>query len=168
MRGKLMADIEQIYREYFYDIFRYLMSLCHDENTAEELAAETFFRAVLSFKSFRNESDIRVWLCSIARNLFFDRQKQLKRFTDLSDTGMMRIPDTNKTPEEDMLAGETYQQAVREVSLLKEPYKTVFYMRTVENSSFRDIANRLHKTENWACVTYHRARKMIREAMENE
>lgn len=32
--------------------------------------------------------------------------------------------------------------------------------------SFRDIGSLFEKGENWACVTYHRARKKITEQME--
>ena len=32
--------------------------------------------------------------------------------------------------------------------------------------SFKQIAQIFGKTENWACVTYHRARKMIKERLE--
>lgn len=40
-----MTDIDAVYREYFTDVYRYLMSLCRNESLAEELTQDTFFRA---------------------------------------------------------------------------------------------------------------------------
>ncbi len=50
---------------------------------------------------------------------------------------------------------------------LKEPYKEVFTLRVFSELSFREIGNLFGKSENWACVTYHRARKKIQEGMED-
>ncbi|KAF0197741.1 MAG: RNA polymerase sigma-70 factor ECF subfamily [Bacillota bacterium] len=47
---------------------------------------------------------------------------------------------------------------------MEEPYKEVFSLRFFGELSFRDIG----KTENWSCVTYHRARKKIKERMEGK
>ena len=49
---------------------------------------------------------------------------------------------------------------------LKEPYKEVFTLRVFAELSFKEIGSIFGKTENWACVTYHRARKKIQEEME--
>ena len=47
-----------------------------------------------------------------------------------------------------------------------EPYREVFLLRVLGELSFRDIGSLFEKGENWACVTYHRARKKIMEQME--
>ena len=50
---------------------------------------------------------------------------------------------------------------------LREPDKEVFMWRVYGEKSFRDIGKLFGKTENWACVTYHRAKRMIREGLED-
>ena len=49
---------------------------------------------------------------------------------------------------------------------LPEPYKEVFTLRVFGQLSFADIGEVFGKTQNWACVTYHRAKQKIQEAME--
>ena len=49
---------------------------------------------------------------------------------------------------------------------LKEPYKEVFSLRVFGELSFKQIGDIFGKTENWACVTYHRSRKKIQREME--
>ena len=49
---------------------------------------------------------------------------------------------------------------------LSEPYREVFTLRTLGQLSFQDIGELFGKSENWACVVYHRARTKIMEKME--
>ena len=69
-------DFGRIYEEYFRELQRYLLSLCRDSRIAEELTQETFFRAVRSAGQFREGSDLRAWLYTIARNLCVDVTRQ--------------------------------------------------------------------------------------------
>ncbi|MBR1743294.1 MAG: RNA polymerase subunit sigma, partial [Lachnospiraceae bacterium] len=43
-----MRDIDDIYRKYFDDVFKYLRGLTADETLSEELTQETFFKAMKS------------------------------------------------------------------------------------------------------------------------
>ena len=49
---------------------------------------------------------------------------------------------------------------------ISDPYKEVFMWRVFGELSFKDIGDLYGKTDNWACVTYHRARKMIQNRLE--
>lgn len=48
---------------------------------------------------------------------------------------------------------------------LSEPYKEVFSLRVFGELSFKQIGELFDKTDNWACVTFHRAQNKIREEM---
>lgn len=163
-----MEEFEEIYRLYFSDVWRYLLKLTHDESLAEEITAETFFRAMNAFESFSRKSSLKTWLCAIARNIWLDQLRENKKFADMSDTGMMRIPDPADTAEE--VQRKMQVQAVMDsASKLKEPYRSVFLLRWAENKSFREIGLYYGKNENWACVTCHRARQMVKkELIQNE
>lgn len=56
----------------------------------------------------------------------------------------------------------------RKLHQLPEPYREVFTLRVFGQLSFKDIANLFSKTENWARVTCHRARKMIVEKLRED
>lgn len=163
-----MEDFEEIYRLYFTDVWRYLLKLTHDENTAEEITAETFFRAMNSIHAFRHQSSLKSWLCAIARNIYYDQLRESRHYADVTDTGMMRIPDPVDRLEEKREKQEV-QRVLDAAAGLKEPYRTVFLLRYVESETFRAIAARYGKSENWACVTCHRAKDMVRKELhENE
>ena len=97
-------DFGRIYEEYFRELQRYLLSLCRDSRIAEELTQETFFRAVRSAGQFREGSDLRAWLYTIARNVFLDQARR-KRNTEiqlpreLPDTAGAKAADSADRPD---------------------------------------------------------------------
>jgi RNA polymerase sigma-70 factor (ECF subfamily) len=159
-----MEEFEEIYRTYFSGVWRYLLKLTGDESLAEEITAETFFRAMNAMKSFRHQSSLYSWLCAIGRNIYLDQMRERKKRAEITDTAMMRIPDPRDRNEE----AQRHRQAEEILSAagrLKEPYRTVFLLRYIEQQSFAEIASRYGRTENWACVTCHRAREMVKKEM---
>ena len=156
-----MSELAEIYRIYFDDVYRYLLALSHDAQLAEELTSETFCRAMRALPGFRGACDIRVWLCQIAKNLYYSQLRREKRLAPLEDCQI-----AEESHEEEL---EDHSEAARIQELLhalREPYKEVFMWRTLGELSFKQIGALFGKTENWACVTYHRARKKIQEGME--
>jgi RNA polymerase sigma factor (sigma-70 family) len=61
---------------------------------------------------------------------------------------------------DDMIVASEVSMKLHEVlHNLSEPYKEVFTLRVFGELSFKQIGRLFGKSENWACVTYHRARK---------
>ena len=127
-------------------MYRYALRLTGSEHAAEELAAETFYRAMVALPDFRGECAASTWLCQIARNTWTSLRRKEGRCQPLDKDLALRIH--------------------RLLHRLPEPYREVFLLRVLGELSFRDIGSLFEKGENWACVTYHRARKKIMEQME--
>lgn len=159
-----MDKVEELYKDYFHDVYLYIRSLSADEHLAEDITQETFFRAMKSVDSFRGDCDIRVWLCQIAKNLLFTHSKKSNRFTG------EEIPETfadSKPSIEDMVAYEQQSMDIHRVlHTLSEPYKEVFTLRVFSELSFRQIGDIFGKTESWARVTFHRAKLKIIDELE--
>lgn len=161
-------EFEKIYRTYFNDVFLYVRQLSCDTDIAEEITSETFFKAMRSLNSFRGDCDIRVWLCQIAKNAYFTYRKKAERTKPLDDTGGSSIPAQDETAEEQLIRHDEAARIQTVLHDLPEPYKEVFMWRVFAELGFKEIAQMFGRSENWACVTYHRARKMIKEKMEVE
>lgn len=152
-------DIEKLYNDYFSVVYKYILSMSRDSHTAEEITQETFFKAMKKIDSFRGDCSIRVWLCQIAKNLYYDECKRRSRFDSLED----EEGSETFSPETGLLNAENRKTINKILHSLKEPYKEVFTLRTYGELSFSEIAELFSKTESWARVTYHRARMMIKE-----
>lgn len=156
-----MKDFENIYSQYYDSVFRYVLSLCGNEHTAEEVTQEAFFKALKNIDSFRGECKLNVWLCQIAKNTFFTMLKRQKRQAKYS----IDMSESNEEIDRKICDKETAFQIHKMLHTLKEPYKEVFWMRTFGELSFKDIGALFKKTESWARVTYHRAKMKIEEVV---
>ncbi len=157
-----MKDFEKIYSEYYDSVFRYVLSLCRNEQWAEEITQEAFFKALKSIDTFRGECKLSVWLCQIAKNTFYTAAKRQQRQTDYP----LELIPYDETIEQKIYDKETAFQIHKLLHTLEEPYKEVFWMRTFGELPFKEIGILFGKTESWARVTYHRAKMKIKEGME--
>ena len=156
-------EFEEIYTTYFSDVYMYIRRLSRDEHLAEEITSETFFKAISSIESFRGDCDIRVWLCQIAKNCYFTYLKKEKRIDSIED---IETAEQSENFEERFFQKDAAMQIQKVLHDIPDPYKEVFMWRVFAEMSFKQIGQIFHKSENWACVTYHRARKMIKERLE--
>lgn len=157
-------EFEKIYIRYFHDVFLFLKKLSKSESIAEELTSETFFKAMRSINNFRGETEVRVWLCQIAKNCYFSYLKKQQHMEHMDE---IDFPDNKDTLEEQLLKQSDAMQIHLLLHNLTEPYKEVFMLRVFGELSFKQIADIFQKTDNWACVTYHRARTKILTQMED-
>ena len=161
-----MTGFEEIYREYFSDVYRYLLRLSGNPDIAEEITSETFFKALSAIEKFHGECEIRIWLCKIAKNCYYSYLKRQSRIADIAEENIYDIPDLSVSAEEKIQDADDAMRIRQALHGISEPYKEVFMWRVFGELSFREIGQICGKNENWACVTYHRARKMIKERLE--
>lgn len=152
---------EDIYRENYPIVYGYLLSLCGDIPLAEDLAAETFFKAFLHPRRYDGRCKLSTWLCTIGRNLYFNERKRQARSHRLTAR-----PAVAPDPEEALLEKEQIAQLYRITRQLEPPYGQVFFMR-LDGLSFRQIGEAMGKSENWARVTFYRAKVKAQERMED-
>ena len=60
------------------DLHSYLLCLSKNQDIAEELTQETFYKMIKKIHTFKGESKISVWLCEIAKNLWYDSLRKKK------------------------------------------------------------------------------------------
>lgn len=156
-------EFEQIYTTYFRDVYLYIRKLSNSEHIAEEITSETFFKAMKSFDGFRGDCDIRVWLCQIAKNCYYSYLKKVDRTESVDNA---EIAEQSTSFEERLFQQDTAMQIQKILHDVPEPYKEVFMWRVYADLSFKQIGQIFGKSENWACVTYHRARNKIKEKLE--
>ena len=77
-----MEDFDQIYADYYSEVYKFVLSLCQNHSLAEEITQESFFKALKSIDSFNGNCKISTWLCKIARNTFFSYTKKHNRQVD--------------------------------------------------------------------------------------
>ena len=155
-----MPDAEAVYQQYRDIVYGYLFKMCQNHDLAGELTQETFFQALKRWDSFQGNSDIGTWLCSIARNQYFQIFRKTKE-DPVAIVEQEPEPDFSETVILHGLALDAYKA----LHHLPEPYREAFTLRTFSDLSYREIAEVFGKTESWARVTCYRAKQMLQNAL---
>ncbi|KOG31111.1 sigma-70 family RNA polymerase sigma factor [Streptomyces resistomycificus] len=87
-RGGDAEAVEHFVRALQRDVQRYVAHLCADPQAVDDLAQDTFLRALASLHRFEGRSSARAWLLSIARRAVIDSYRSAAarpRLHDLTD-----------------------------------------------------------------------------------
>lgn len=154
-----MFDMDAAYREYAVMVYKFLLSLCYEEELAEELTQETFYQAVRSVDRYDGSCKGSTWLCQIAKHLWYREMERRKRKGTSELTADME--SLEKPVEEQLTLKEEKMELFRKVHVLDEISKEIVLLRVTGAFSFKEIAELFGKNENWARVTYYRAKQKI-------
>lgn len=162
-------EFEKIYQIYFKDVYYYILSLSRDEYIAEDITSETFLKAIKAIDDFRGDTKLRVWLCQIAKNEYFSYLRNNKKIDFRKDLGDFMEKGDSNFFEKDIISKDEFM-IINDIidSSLQDSYGEVFRLRVSKELSFKEIGKLFGKTDNWACVTYHRARKKVQKELEGK
>ncbi len=160
-------------RPYERTVFSMAMALVRDEQEAEDVAQETFLKALRNLHAWRGEARFSTWLVAIALNEARARLRRSRSFESLdgaSDEDSQSIApellrDWREIPSDALERLEVrhlLHQAVTELPLI---YREVFLLRDVEELSISDSAEALGISIASVKVRLHRARLMLQKRL---
>ncbi|MGN1206489.1 MAG: RNA polymerase sigma factor [Eubacterium sp.] len=157
---------DEIYRKYAKMIYAFVLQLCKDPVTADDIVQSTFLKAIEHADEFQGKCEVSTWLCRIARNLWLDMCKRAEQ----KNVPLEQIKEQHSGEE---ILGKIVQKEEtiwmrRQIHKLPDPYKEVVMLRTLGGLSFREIGEIFEKSENWGRVTYYRAKERLREKADSE
>ncbi len=164
-------EFESLYKEYFPRIYAFLYKLTEQRDLAEELTQETFYQAFVSFHRFRGDSDVFTWLASIAKHTYYRYLRKNKYHIDSISTEQIADIYFGEQSErlEEAVERQLQLESIRKtLKDLPDKYRDVTILRIYADMSFAQIGKALQISENSARVIYHRAKKLMLEAIQNE
>ena len=108
-----LANMEEIYQAHARTVYKFLLSQCHDADLAEELTQETFYQAVRSIDRFNGSCKVSVWLCQIAKHLWYQHLRKRKPEEPLPEDGL-----PGPSAEEDVLTRQGHLDLLRQIHAL--------------------------------------------------
>ena len=158
---------EEAYKRYFYDVYNFLIGICGNSDIAEELTQETFFEAYRSLHRYNGKCKLYTWLCAIAKNMWFHYVRKHKNtvinIEALSETLLSEEP----SPQDKAESEERLHEILKAINSLKTRQRDVFWMHSVGEMPFAEIADILGITENSAKVIYFRAKNNLRSHLKS-
>ncbi|MFN8095052.1 MAG: RNA polymerase sigma factor [Vicinamibacteria bacterium] len=161
--GDLPA-FERLYRENVRKVFGLCFRLSQDASLAEELTQEVFVKAWRKLSTFRGDSAFSSWLYPMAVNVALSerrsRRRRDARIVPVEEPERMEpVPGTPK-PE----AGFDLERAL---ATLPPGARAVFVLHDVEGRTHEEIGSLLNLATGTSKAQLHRARRLLREALES-
>lgn len=153
------VDFRRVVADHWGAVYRLMETMTGNRHDAEDLAQETFLRALDRWESFRPGTNLRSWLLRIASNAFFDVRRKRRRVSigPLPDD----VPGRADPPDQAAEAAEQHALLRAAVGELSELTRLVFHLRTTEDLSFREIGGLAGVSEDAARWHMHQARAKL-------
>lgn len=159
--------MEEAYEKYYRELYLYALSLCRDENLAEDLVSETFYKAFIG--SHQSKGPFKYWLFRVLKNHLIDLKRKKTASLTL-DTHSKFIPDRSiKEPSKSYIEKDRNQRLFRHLMALEpEVYREVLYLFYYGGMTIRDISKNIGRTENHTKTTLFRARKKLGKVLKED
>jgi RNA polymerase sigma-70 factor (ECF subfamily) len=167
-------------------MLRLALSRVGSRAVAEEVVQDAWLTVLRSFDRYERRSTFRTWVLGIVVNLARSRARAERRSVPLSSESEPAVdparfltadhprwphhwavePAAWRTPEEELLAGETRQVILDAIDALPPAQREVIVLRDVEGFESYEVCNTLGLTDTHQRVLLHRARSRVRHALE--
>lgn len=150
--------MDELYREYSQIVYHFLYTRCGNRELAEDLMQETFLRALESLDSYNHTCKLSTWLCQIAKHLLYQHwaKDNRGRLESLDET-LESKHDTQLHAMAKVELADVWDQ----LHSLPPDTQKVVKLRVLGDLSYKEIGSLLGKSENWARVTFYRAKLIL-------
>ncbi|MBR1823021.1 MAG: sigma-70 family RNA polymerase sigma factor [Ruminococcus sp.] len=158
-------EFHEIYEKYNSDLYAFILKLCGNETLAKDILQDTMLRAMTNFDQYNGKCNIKTWLCTIAKNIYFDHLRKSENRNISLDSAENAAEDSF---EQKITDSDTAIRIHHLLHELDEPYREVLLLRIFAELKFSDIGSVFGKSENWAGVTFYRGKQKLIELMKKE
>lgn len=159
-------DMDEIYKAHASTVYKFLLAQCGSADTAEELTQETFYQAVRSIHRYDGSCKLSVWLCQIAKHLWYQQLRRQGREVPADEPWLLAgaaAQPPPPTPQQAVEARQQHLELLQRIHTLPDPTREVVYLRVFGELSFAEIAAVMGRTENWARVTFYRGKERLKK-----
>ncbi|GGH19227.1 RNA polymerase sigma factor [Paenibacillus segetis] len=157
--------IDQIYRVYSNDVYRYLLYLGRNHHTAEDLTQEVFCRA-LKHVELLDGKRTKAWLLRVAHNAYIDRVRKESR-SSIHDQEYFYDFASEDTPESCMVRQENRKELYGMLSMLQPNQQHAVLLYDVHGFSYQESADLMGITLSHFKIILYRARQKLRQFSES-
>ncbi|MBQ8237072.1 MAG: RNA polymerase sigma factor [Oscillospiraceae bacterium] len=157
-----MTEFEKAYQSYALRVYRFLLALTGNEQQADELTQEVFYRALVHIGRYQEQGSMLTWLCTIGKNAWLSEYRKGRKTVPLETAPTLSVPG----PEAAIMKRERHQALRRAIVKLPEDQRDVVILHIYGGIPLKEIAAQRGKSESWGKVTYFRAKQKLAQELE--
>ena len=156
-------ELEIIYQKYYTPLFLFAFSLTKNKEDAEDLVANAFVKAFLSYQ----KGNLKAWLYIVVKNEYFNLYKKRKR---LIDEGKLDIQSIQSSLDilNDIIHQEKKQWIYKQIYQMNERDRNVMLLSIQKDLSDKEIATILNLKTEHVRVIKNRAKNKLIELYQKE
>ncbi|HWA15937.1 MAG TPA: sigma-70 family RNA polymerase sigma factor [Gemmatimonadales bacterium] len=171
------AAYRELVRRYERPVFSLVLRMVRDRQLAEDLAQETFVKALNAIATYRPEYKFSSWIFKIANNAAIDhlRRREVNTLSldgapnatsqeDIEATAL-QVGDKAETPLAELESRELGSAIERAIGQLRPEYRSCILLRHVEGLAYEEIAQMLDLPLGTVKTYIHRARHELRDML---
>jgi RNA polymerase sigma-70 factor (ECF subfamily) len=151
-------------------LYSYARILTRNRAEAEDLVQETYLRAIPAVGRLRPDSNVKAWLFTILRNVWFNQLRQWRRAPEIVEldsdgTGPNKATDTAKDPHAIYVSNIEQEQVRAAIQQLSTDFREIIILREFEELSYQEIATILECPLGTVMSRLARARSKLRDLL---
>lgn len=149
-------------------LFRFALRLLGNEEDAKDIIQDAFMKVWHNKEKMGELQNLEAWCMRITRNLALDKLKSKKyRTTDNLDRAGEVPAHHQQSPHQRSEQSDLMRRVHGLIHALPEKYRTILQLRDIDGLSYQEIADVLDIEMSEVKVNLHRARKQVREQLQN-
>jgi RNA polymerase sigma-70 factor (ECF subfamily) len=151
---------------FWNDVFGFMLKRTQNENDAEDITIETFFKAFDKINSFDPQYKFKTWLITIAKNTHLDSlRKQKHRLTNQTteedENKVYWIQDDTPSAEDKLITEQNLAELLKDIKKLKPHHQEIIQLRYFQEQSYLEISKIISVPINNVKVKLLRAKKLL-------
>jgi RNA polymerase sigma-70 factor (ECF subfamily) len=157
------------FSDYLDGLYSYAVMLSRNRTEAEDLVQETCLRALRAMQRLRPDSNVKSWLFTILRNVWFNRLRQWRKAPivglESDGTGEIRVADTAKDAHAIYVSNIEQEQVRNAIQQLSIKHREIIILREYEELSYQEIATVLECPPGTVMSRLASARSKLRDLL---
>lgn len=164
----LENKIDEIYRHYYLDVYKFIICYSGNQNDSEDMTQEVFIRVLKNLSKYNYSASLKTWIFSIAKHVAIDHYRKT-RFTYILKEGFFKQLISNEKGPIEYAEQNEFKNYVHEtISKIKPNYRMVLILRGINEFSIKETAQILNYSEAKVKVVYHRALKELEQKLNGD
>ncbi len=164
----MKEGFNQLYETVFPILFRVALRICVNEEAAEDLCQEAFFKLHEKEMQFPSMNDAKYWLIRVVKNASLNYAKRKERERRAYQRAFREGKREVKTGEHHLVEKESAEDVQKALTVLPENLRSVIVLKEYGDLNYREIARTLGISEGNVKVRVFRARKKLAEILKPE